>query len=228
MNEAPHHPAQPKPAVGVASPARGPLYWVGLTLVIALLAAALVFFVLHQIRSVPPETPTAQLSGTSSESGDDNPSEKARAAARAQAKKNQLTALQALADQVPALRSLNQAPDLSTVKPSADVAAAASSAGATGFAQLTESLSALFLVRRLDPSAKPFASDQQVAMARQELRLYLLAARLGLMTDLPTQAYQDLGNAQRLLPQYFETQDALGQAFSKSLTELVTQLGEGA
>jgi uncharacterized protein HemX len=48
------------------------------------------------------------------------------------------------------------------------------------------------------------------------------------MTDLPTQAYQDLGNAQRLLLQYFETQDAVGQAFSKSLTELVTQLGEGA
>ncbi|MGA0013899.1 MAG: uroporphyrinogen-III C-methyltransferase [Burkholderiaceae bacterium] len=97
-------------------------------------------------------------------------------------------------------------------------------AGPSLWSRLSDSLSELFVVRRLSPSAQPMLDEAGDRLARQELRLLLLSARMSLMMDQPSQARVDLLAAQGLLPKFFRTEDSAVQAFAERLTAVLTSL----
>ena len=97
-------------------------------------------------------------------------------------------------------------------------------AGPSLWSRLSDSLSELFVVRRLSPSAQPMLDEAGDRLARQELRLLLLSARMSLMMDQPRQAGVDLLAAQGLLPKFFRTEDSAVQAFAERLTVVLTSL----
>lgn len=97
-------------------------------------------------------------------------------------------------------------------------------AGPSLWSRLSDSLSELFVVRRLSPSAQPMLDEAGDRLARQELRLLLLSARMSLMMDQPRQARADLLAAQGLLPKFFRTEDSAVQAFAERLTAVLTSL----
>lgn len=97
-------------------------------------------------------------------------------------------------------------------------------AGPSLWSRLSDSLSELFVVRRLSPSAQPMLDEAGDRLARQELRLLLLSARMSLMMDQPSQARVDLLAAQGLLPKFFRTEDSAVQAFGEGLTAVLTSL----
>ena len=122
-----------------------------------------------------------------------------------------------------------QATPEATVSPSTSQPGSVSSAqdllaGPTIWSRLSDSLSELFVVRRLSPSAQPMLDTAGDRLARQELRLLLLSARMSLMLDQPRQARADLVAAQGLLPQFFRTEDTAVQAFAERLTAVLTSL----
>ena len=97
-------------------------------------------------------------------------------------------------------------------------------AGPSIWSRLSDSLSELFVVRRLSPTAQPMLDEAGDRLARQELRLLLLSARMSLMMDQPRQARADLIAAQGLLPKFFRTEDSSVQAFVEQLTAVLTSL----
>lgn len=147
--------------------------------------------------------------------------------------------IQALIGQVQALPSYAQAPTPVRAE-TQEPAAAAPNSGApttTGaleaqdpltrpsvWSRLSDSLSELFVVRRMTPSAQPLLDARGEAMARQETRLLLLSARLSLMMGQPLLARADLATAQAMLPRYFRMEDPSVQAFADRLSSLAASL----
>lgn len=122
-----------------------------------------------------------------------------------------------------------QAPQQSVTAPSTSQSGSASPtqdplAGPSIWSRLSDSLSELFVVRRLSPTAQPMLDEAGDRLARQELRLLLLSARMSLMMDQPRQARADLIAAQGLLPKFFRTEDSSVQAFVEQLTAVLTSL----
>jgi hypothetical protein len=97
-------------------------------------------------------------------------------------------------------------------------------AGPTIWSRLSDSLSELFVVRRLSPTAQPMLDEAGDRLARQELRLLLLSARMSLMMEQPGQARADLRAAQGLLPKFFRAEDSAVQAFAEQLSAVLTSL----
>lgn len=110
-------------------------------------------------------------------------------------------------------------PQLGSASPTQDPLA-----GPSLWSRLSDSLSELFVVRRLSPTAQPMLDDAGDRLARQELRLLLLSARMSLMMEQPRQARADLVAAQGLLPKFFRTEDASVQAFADQVTVLLSSL----
>ncbi|MGA0856233.1 MAG: hypothetical protein ACO3QJ_06425, partial [Burkholderiaceae bacterium] len=107
--------------------------------------------------------------------------------------------------QAPAPSPQASAPQEPVIAPSTSPSGSASPvqdplAGPSLWSRLSDSLSELFVVRRLSPSAQPMLDEAGDRLARQELRLLLLSARMSLMMDQPRQARADLLAAQGLLP----------------------------
>lgn len=122
-----------------------------------------------------------------------------------------------------------QAPQQSVTAPSTSQSGSASPtqdplAGPSIWSRLSDSLSELFVVRRLSPTAQPMLDEAGDRLARQELRLLLLSARMSLMMDQPRQARADLIAAQGLVPKFFRTEDSSVQQFSEQLTAVLTSL----
>jgi len=163
---------------------------------------------------------------------------------------DQQAQIQALVGQVQTLPSLAQAPSLKKPAPTPQPAqatepsqpsqppAGASSAESAGapvtkpdslvgpsiWARLSEGLSELFIIRRVSPMAQPMLDEAGDRLARQELRLLLLSARMSLMMGQPSQARADLAAAQQLLPMFFRTEDAAVQAFHEQMTTVLSAL----
>lgn len=97
-------------------------------------------------------------------------------------------------------------------------------AGPSIWSRLSDSLSELFVVRRVSPAAQPLLDEAGDRLARQELRLLLLSARMSLMMEQPRQARADLVAAQGLLPKFFRTEDSAVQAFAEQLTAVLTSV----
>jgi uncharacterized protein HemX len=96
--------------------------------------------------------------------------------------------------------------------------------GPSIWARLSEGLSELFIIRRVSPTAQPMLDEAGDRLARQELRLLLLSARMSLMMSQPSQARADLAAAQQLLPMFFRTEDAAVQAFHEQMTTVLSSL----
>ncbi|MGA0816908.1 MAG: uroporphyrinogen-III C-methyltransferase [Burkholderiaceae bacterium] len=131
--------------------------------------------------------------------------------------------------QAPAPATQAPAPQEPVIAPSTSPSGSASPvqdplAGPSLWSRLSDSLSELFVVRRLSPSAQPMLEEAGDRLARQELRLLLLSARMSLMMDQPRQARADLLAAQGLLPKFFRTEDSAVQAFAERLTVVLTSL----
>ena len=131
--------------------------------------------------------------------------------------------------QAPAPSPQASAPQEPVIAPSTSPLGSASPvqdplAGPSLWSRLSDSLSELFVVRRLSPSAQPMLDEAGDRLARQELRLLLLSARMSLMMDQPSQARVDLLAAQGLLPKFFRTEDSAVQAFAERLTVVLTSL----
>jgi hypothetical protein len=125
--------------------------------------------------------------------------------------------------------SAPQAPQESVTAPSASQSVTATPvqdplAGPTIWSRLSDSLSELFVVRRLSPTAQPMLDEAGDRLARQELRLLLLSARMSLMMEQPGQARADLRAAQGLLPKFFRAEDSAVQAFAEQLSAVLTSL----
>ena len=130
---------------------------------------------------------------------------------------------------IPPVNSLPQTSQESVAAPPASQSASATSvqdplAGPSIWSRLSDSLSELFVVRRLSPAAQPMLDPTGDRLARQELRLLLLSARMSLMMEQPRQARADLVAAQGLLPKFFRTEDSAVQAFAEQLTAVLTSL----
>lgn len=130
---------------------------------------------------------------------------------------------------IPQVNSLPQTSQESVTAPPASQSASATSvqdplAGPSIWSRLSDSLSELFVVRRLSPAAQPLLDEAGDRLARQELRLLLLSARMSLMMEQPRQARADLVAAQGLLPKFFRTEDASVQAFADQVTALLSSL----
>ncbi|MFM1850041.1 MAG: HemX, putative uroporphyrinogen-III C-methyltransferase [Pseudomonadota bacterium] len=131
--------------------------------------------------------------------------------------------------QAPATAPQASAPQEPVIAPSTSPSGSASPvqdplAGPSLWSRLSDSLSELFVVRRLSPSAQPMLDEAGDRLARQELRLLLLSARMSLMMDQSRQARADLLAAQGLLPKFFRTEDSAVQAFAERLTAVLTSL----
>jgi hypothetical protein len=135
--------------------------------------------------------------------------------------------IQALIGQVQALPSLAQSPDVMVPALQSEPAASPTQdpmAGPSIWSRLSDSLSELFVVRRLSPTAQPMLDEAGDRLARQELRLLLLSARMSLMMEQSRQARADLVTAQGLLPKFFRTEAPSVQAFAEQLTAVLTSL----
>jgi hypothetical protein len=97
-------------------------------------------------------------------------------------------------------------------------------AGPSLWSRLADSLSELFVVHRLSASAQPLLDERGDRLARQELRLVLLSARLSLMMGQSGQAKGDLTSAQALLSQAFRSEDPAVQAFAQRLVAIEATL----
>lgn len=209
-----------------------------------LLAAALVLFTLDRLGVRLPTTPAVQ---TSMPTGSSGMSEAGSASAPASAPTasspgtvsatnpavvapapakpvvvfaRQQDQIQTLISQVQGLPSLAQLPTLTASQtPVQDPLA-----GPSIWSRLSDSLSELFVVRRVSPAAQPLLDEAGDRLARQELRLLLLSARMSLMMEQPRQARADLVAAQGLLPKSFRTEDSAVQAFAEQLTAVLTSV----
>jgi hypothetical protein len=97
-------------------------------------------------------------------------------------------------------------------------------AGPSLWSRLADSLSELFVVHRLSASAQPLLDERGDRLARQELRLLLLSARLSLMMGQSGQAKGDLTSAQALLSQAFRSEDPAVQAFAQRVVAIEATL----
>ena len=247
-------PYQPTDAETSPDPARpkaaGGSRWWALVAGLLLVAAA-VLFVLDRLGvRLPGQQPqqvaaptVAEVAGTQAPANGPTPKP-------APSFLDQQAQIQALVGQVQTLPSLAQAPSLKKPAPTPQNAPAteparpsqppggsssAESAGApvtkpdplvgpSIWARLSEGLSELFIIRRVSPTAQPMLDEAGDRLARQELRLLLLSARMSLMMSQPSQARADLAAAQQLLPMFFRTEDAAVQAFHEQMTTVLSSL----
>lgn len=235
-------PDQPTDAEMSPDPARpkasgGSRWW---SLVAGLLlAAAVVLFVLDRLGvRLPSQQPQQVAAPTVAEVNGAQPPASGPTTKPAPSFLDQQAQIQALVGQVQTLPSLAQAPSLKKATPPSQPLTGSSSVESAGaqatkpdplvgpsiWARLSEGLSELFIIRRVSPTAQPMLDEAGDRLARQELRLLLLSARMSLMMSQPSQARADLVAAQQLLPMFFRTEDSAVQAFSEQVTTVLSSL----
>lgn len=220
----PHSPIDAEASAAPTKPAasKGSLFWS--LLVGLLLTAALALFAMDRLGVRLPTTPSPQTS-VPTVPAVPGPVTNTAAVVSTSAKPavvfaRQQDQIQTLIGHVQGLPSLAQPPNLTS--PATPVQGPL--AGSTLWSRLSDSLSELFVVRRLSPTAQPMLDEAGDRLARQELRLLLLSARMSLVIEQPRQARADLVAAQGLLPKFFRTEDSAVQAFAEQLTAVLTSL----
>jgi uroporphyrin-3 C-methyltransferase len=88
-------------------------------------------------------------------------------------------------------------------------------------ANIQSVLKDFFSVKKITTEVKPFMSEQQQWLAKEQLKFTLLSAQIAMLQE-NTELYQDaLGNAQNMLAEHFDGQNVAVVQFKDSLSELL-------